>query len=366
MLNHCFISMKQQNRCVDLAKKLLHWNEQRRDTPDIANSLVRLANAYSYTNHRYDTRTLLRKAIHLGEESRDTNTVISAKQNMAFFFVAKHQYDSALIYLRPSINIAKEKEQTGGFYTLVANIYKGNGMVDSAECYFNKAIKQAISSSEKIISLDNLSVIALNRWNIEQGLSFRRALETYKDSIRKDEGKKRLQVINQENNRLRQENNSNKYYINILLVVALAMAFILFVILLFRKRNRTTELNTIEPNTHNAPNKTITHAAIYQRIMGILNNENSSPLTDEDWKELAEAINACHPHFTENLHDLCKMNTQEYHICLLLKCNISPSNIALLTNRSKEAITAARRRLYERAKGEKGTPSDWDLIIKEM
>ena len=60
------------------------------------------------------------------------------------------------------------------------------------------------------------------------------------------------------------------------------------------------------------------------------------------------------------------MNTQEYHICLLLKCNISPSNIALLTNRSKEAITAARRRLYERAKGEKGTPSNWDLIIKEM
>jgi len=366
MLNHCFISMKQQSRCVDLAKKLLHWNEQRRDTPDIANSLVRLANAYSYTNHRYDTRTLLRKAIHLGEESRDTNTVISAKLNMAFFFVTKHQYDSALIYLRPSINIAKEKEQTGGFYTLVANIYKGNGMLDSAEYYFNKAIKQAISSSEKIISLDNLSVIALNRWNIEQGLSFRRALETYRDSIRKDEGKKRLQVINQENNRLRQENNSNKYYINILLVVALAMAFILFVILLFRKRNRTTELNTIEPNTHNAPNKTITHAAIYQRIMGILNNENSSPLTDEDWKELAEAINACHPHFTENLHDLCKMNAQEYHICLLLKCNISPSNIALLTNRSKEAITAARRRLYERAKGGKGTPSDWDLIIKEM
>ena len=364
MLNHCYISMKQQSRCVGLSKKLLRWDEQRKDTPDIANSLVRLANAYSYTNRHYDTRPLLRKAIRLGEESRDTNTMISAKLNMAFYFVARHQYDSALIYLRPSLNIAKDKEQTGGFYALAANIYKGNGMADSAEYYFNKANLQALSSSEKIISLDNLSVIALEKGDINQGLSFRRTLETYRDSIRKDESNRKLQVIRQENNQLRQESHTSKHLLQT--VLALFVTSVVVALHVFSRRNaRSTNHQDVQKND-NTSGVDIFQSAIYQRMMGILNNENSSPLTDEEWKDLAETINACYPNFTKKLYGLCKMNTQEYHVCLLLKCNLTPTNIAKLTNRSKEAISAARRRLYERTKGENGSPADWDQIIREI
>jgi hypothetical protein len=45
---------------------------------------------------------------------------------------------------------------------------------------------------------------------------------------------------------------------------------------------------------------------------------------------------------------------------------MKPSDIARITIRSDEAITSTRRRLYERAFGRKGKPSDWDEVIKML
>lgn len=89
-------------------------------------------------------------------------------------------------------------------------------------------------------------------------------------------------------------------------------------------------------------------------------------LSEEKWEELRKLVNAVYWDFDKNLNAFYDVNLQEYRICLLIKIGISPTNIAHFMNLSKEAITASRRRMYMKAFKSKGTPSDWDNIIRTL
>lgn len=104
---------------------------------------------------------------------------------------------------------------------------------------------------------------------------------------------------------------------------------------------------------------------IYKHIQEQLRTAKTSKnlLSSNNWKELEKAINETYEGFTENLHKLCVLNEHEYRICLLIKINTSPTDIAKLTTRSKEAITSTRRRLYEKVFCKEGHPKDWDEFI---
>lgn len=86
----------------------------------------------------------------------------------------------------------------------------------------------------------------------------------------------------------------------------------------------------------------------------------------EDWKLLQVEIDKTYSEFTRTLYSLYSISEIELHICLLIKTNISVSNIAILTGRSKSAITSARKKLYEKIHGEKGTPELFDRFIVSL
>lgn len=86
-------------------------------------------------------------------------------------------------------------------------------------------------------------------------------------------------------------------------------------------------------------------------------------IEDKDWKELQKAIDATYKDFTSRLYALYPITKIELRICLLIKTNITASNIALLTGRSKSAITSSRKKLYEKIHREKGNPDMWDNFI---
>lgn len=86
-------------------------------------------------------------------------------------------------------------------------------------------------------------------------------------------------------------------------------------------------------------------------------------LSEKHWDELKQIVNHTYPNFDKNLYSFLEVSPQEYRICLLVKIEISPTNIAHFMNVTKEAITASRRRMYTKAFNKKGKPSDWDKII---
>lgn len=107
---------------------------------------------------------------------------------------------------------------------------------------------------------------------------------------------------------------------------------------------------------------------IYSHIQKQLHSPQVSKnlLSNNDWKRLEDTINNIYENFSVNLQKLCNLNEHEYHICLLIKINISPTDIARLTAHSKEAITSTRRRLYEKVFSQKGSPKDWDSFILSL
>ena len=87
-------------------------------------------------------------------------------------------------------------------------------------------------------------------------------------------------------------------------------------------------------------------------------------LKERDWLRIEREIKACSSDFKEKLQTLYPDFSEfEYHLCLLIRLGMRPVNMAELTAHTKESVTAARRRMYEKVFRKKGSPSDWDEIV---
>ncbi|WP_294617473.1 lipopolysaccharide assembly protein LapB [uncultured Bacteroides sp.] len=89
-------------------------------------------------------------------------------------------------------------------------------------------------------------------------------------------------------------------------------------------------------------------------------------VTDEDWNALECAVNDTYGEFIKNLQKLHSFSCHEIHICLLIKINIQPVDMAKLTNHTRESVSATRRRLYEKVFRKKGSPKQWDEFIYSL
>ncbi len=105
---------------------------------------------------------------------------------------------------------------------------------------------------------------------------------------------------------------------------------------------------------------------IYQQLRLKLNGGDKLLMSPSEWDALEQAVLTTYPLFRQRLYELCHLSDHEYHVCLLLKMKFKPSDIARLTIHSNEAISSTRRRLYQRVFGKKGSPSEWDEMIKTL
>lgn len=90
-------------------------------------------------------------------------------------------------------------------------------------------------------------------------------------------------------------------------------------------------------------------------------------ITDKEWTNLQNSIDATYSNFTSQLYALYpKISTQELHICYLIKISIPVKDIAKILGRSTSAITVARIRLYKKIHGEDGSADMMDKFIADL
>lgn len=94
--------------------------------------------------------------------------------------------------------------------------------------------------------------------------------------------------------------------------------------------------------------------------------EGNTKLKEADWQELILATNEVYNDFTQRLYQLYPIKDIELQVCLLLKIDLSPTQISTVTARSKQAITSIRKRLYSKAFSKEGTPEQWDNFIRNF
>ena len=91
-----------------------------------------------------------------------------------------------------------------------------------------------------------------------------------------------------------------------------------------------------------------------------------SKLNSQEWKDIEAVINANYPDFKERLYDVYDLSSYEYQLCLLIKMDVSPRSMAILTSHTVSAVSQARKRLYKKYFREEGTGEQWDEFIRSL
>ena len=90
------------------------------------------------------------------------------------------------------------------------------------------------------------------------------------------------------------------------------------------------------------------------------------PVHDIDWQALYAAFNEMLPSFEQVLKSRYPLSESELQVCLLLKLDFAPGDIALLTNKTKASISLMRTRLYSKFFQQEGTAKDFDDYIRSI
>lgn len=89
-------------------------------------------------------------------------------------------------------------------------------------------------------------------------------------------------------------------------------------------------------------------------------------LRPADWKLIEERLLASYPNFRSELYSHYSMSENEYHICLLIKMEVTPSNIAKLLAMGNSSVSQSRLRMQQKVFNGQGTARDWDAYVLSL
>ena len=94
--------------------------------------------------------------------------------------------------------------------------------------------------------------------------------------------------------------------------------------------------------------------------------DDTHQLSADDWEELEHQLQRVYGGFTTKLTDLCHMSQTELRVCMLIKIDVSPTDMATLLFRDTSSISTIRSRLYQKVFGRKGGARDWDEFVRQL
>lgn len=110
----------------------------------------------------------------------------------------------------------------------------------------------------------------------------------------------------------------------------------------------------------------ILDSEILRKINRYISENKTIPDNSRIWTELEEAIVSASPLFKERLYLLVGENLKphDYHVVLLIRCGITPSQMTILLGRTKGTISYRRKHVCEILLGEKIDSQFIDDIIR--
>ena len=93
---------------------------------------------------------------------------------------------------------------------------------------------------------------------------------------------------------------------------------------------------------------------------------NNKVLKAADWQLIEERLLKTLPAFRDRLYSLYNLSETEYHICMLIKLEVSPTNMAKLMATGNSTISQSRLRMQQKVFGGEGTAKDWDKFVLSL
>lgn len=135
-----------------------------------------------------------------------------------------------------------------------------------------------------------------------------------------------------------------------------------------KKMRSLNEVSMLRKEEHDKIQEELKNTEIFRILKSKIDDKTltNKKLSQDEWHNLENAICSRVKDFKKRIEGVCRISDQEYKVCLLLKMQITPSDIASITNKTRGAISLTRQRLYERAFGQKSSPDSWDKFIHSL
>ena len=92
--------------------------------------------------------------------------------------------------------------------------------------------------------------------------------------------------------------------------------------------------------------------------------QRGQPATEADWTALVDACRQLAPQFLTMLSSISNLQPRELNVCLLIRLRFQPSEVAVLTASSPQAVTNLRVRLLQKVFHQKGGARDFDEQLR--
>ena len=167
------------------------------------------------------------------------------------------------------------------------------------------------------------------------------------------------------NTRLEAENSKERQFVWIVVISSLVIiAAAILLVLQLRKRREIRKEEAAEIFLSSRSKRQFYDKEVNQLLTTHI--YNNKVLKDADWKKMEERLLKAYPTFRERLYGLYPLSDTEYRICMLIKMEVSPSNIADLMAIGKSAVSQNRLRMQQKVFDGEGTAKDWDKFILSL
>lgn len=417
-------------QAIDIYKKTLYYDTRRNDSIDIIDTSRDLAYTYNKDGQKDSCLHYYNEAYRLANETNNIRLKMSVLAQMASFYIENKDYVKAKECLQPELNANFEKNRSpihtmalkicmntqqydsAHFYAKellkVGTIYARQ---TANRCLTELALRENNNEDAiKYLRLFNEYTDSVKTITATESVNRMNSLYNYN--------------LREKENLILKADNANK---KLTLAITISLIFTLFVILItyiyrnkqkqklqterlrrlkkvlyeqsaeyIQKNNekitaleqeikRTSDENlllierieeqradlilanetAIRKQAKNESAKArITTTDIYKSIQNHIKRDKV--INAQEWKELDEMINREIIDFKTNLYSYYNISPHEYRICMLIRLEFSPTDIATLLGCTTSAVSKARKRLQEKFFNDHRAGKDFDQFIKAL
>ena len=276
--------------------------------------------------------------------------------------------EKALLYFQKAL-LCDEESTTpylkSRCYQQIGFIYLRNGLLDDAlsmqqlAYFYCKEMGDTLGmrySSENIQTINDLKSDSSRATQPKADVMMR---------IQKLHAQARSQVLNNMNVQLEAENSKERQFIWIVSISALIIVVVATLLILhLRKRRAIRKEEAAEIFLSSRSKRQFYDKDINQVLTTHI--YNNKVLKDADWKKIEAGLLKAFPSFKERLHALYPLSDTEYRICMLIKLEVSPTNIAKLMAIGNSAVSQNRLRMQQKVFDGEGTAKDWDKFVLSL
>lgn len=357
----------------------------RNDVEGMIYDLRDLGYSYSSTEKLDSAIFYSHKALQLSLKIKNSKMANNAMSSLVGIYLDSRfcNVDSVAKYINPMLNDV-EPEDRSGVYCVAMKYYMLRNMPDSVN-YYIKKIEQYGEIYAKYSACCLKIESALKRKGNNRDMQTWNQLICYRDSvdkITKTEAVSKCQSLydytqrEKENVRLKSENERHKL---LLVILGLCTCLVLIGFYVYYKNSKNAKIeqkrqmeelqhllekSASQGSTNKDALARMKETEIYSLLLNKMKvNQN---ITQAEWSELDQAINQYFVDFKLKLYRICNLSDLEYQICLLLKLEVSLSDISTLVHREPSALTMSRKRLFKKMFKKEGKAEELDSFIRSV